>query len=82
MMFALLDQGEARVREASRFIWWKWSEGFDEQDPSTWTQDFAQLKEQGACSNRPLAEYAADQQGRHTGAPFSGTMRRKQRSWV
>jgi len=25
----------------------EWSEGFDEQDPSTWTQDFAQLKEQG-----------------------------------
>ena len=25
----------------------EWSEGFDEQDPSTWAQDFAQLKEQG-----------------------------------
>ncbi|MBQ0716672.1 MAG: glycerophosphodiester phosphodiesterase [Sulfitobacter litoralis] len=25
----------------------EWSDGFDEQDPSTWTQDFAQLKEQG-----------------------------------
>ena len=25
----------------------EWSDGFDEQDPSTWAQDFAQLKEQG-----------------------------------